>query len=247
MASWHEEDGFWDAFGPCMFTAERWDAAAGEIEGVLERTGFAPPASILDLACGCGRHSLELARRGFRVTAVDRTAAYLDQGRQRAQEQGLEIEWVQADMRAFSRRDAFNGAINLSTSFGYFADPADDEAVARNLFASLRPGGALVMQMMGKEVVARIFTQRRWREGPDGSVMLEESKIAPGWSWIENRWILLNGPERTEYNVSHRLYSAAELTALLERVGFAAVESFGDLAGSPYDHTARALVIVARK
>jgi SAM-dependent methyltransferase len=230
-----------------MFTPERWDAAANEVGELLALTGLAPGAAVLDLACGPGRHALELARRGFRVTGVDRTAEFLEDARRKAHEQGLAVEWIHADMRQFHRPDAFDAVINLFTAFGYFENPADDRTVAHNMFHSLRSGGILVMDLMGKEILARIFRERDWHELPDGSIMLEERKLRSGWDWIENRWILLKSTERSEFRVSHRLYSAAELSRLLTDCGFASVKALGDLTGSPYDHTAKRLVLVARK
>jgi len=59
---------------------------------------------VLELACGPGRHALEFARRGYRVTGVDRTARYLETAREKAGEEGLDVEWVEADMRTLRRR-----------------------------------------------------------------------------------------------------------------------------------------------
>lgn len=86
-----------------------------------------------------------------------------------------------------------------------------------------------------------------WHEEPDGTLMLEERKLRNGWDWIENRWILLKGAERKEFRLAHRLYSAAELSQVLKDCGFASVDVFGGLDGSPYDHTAKRLVAVARR
>ncbi len=105
----------------------------------------------------------------------------------------------------------------------------------------------MVMDLMGKEVLARRFQEHDWLEMPDGTIMLEERKIGSGWSWMEARWILLKDNMRKEFRISHRLYSAFELIALLTDVGFASATPYGDLEGSPYDHTARRLVLVARK
>ena len=76
-------------------------------------------------------------------------------------------------MREFVRPEAFDAAINLFTSFGYFEDPAEDLQVAKNLFHSLKPGGALVMDLVGKEVLSRIFLPRDWQELADGSLFLQ--------------------------------------------------------------------------
>ena len=81
----------------------------------------------------------------------------------------------------------------------------------------------------------------------DGVILLEERKLGRAWSWIENRWILLVGDRRMERRLSLRLYSAAELMAVLSEAGFREASAFGDLTGRPYDHAAQRLVVVARK
>jgi SAM-dependent methyltransferase len=246
MGVWHERDSFWETVP--MFGEQHWAVAPEQVAGAISLLGLEPGAAILDLPCGEGRHSLELARLGYRVTAVDRTEAYLQTARERAAAEQLELEFVEADMREFVRPQAFDGAINLFTSFGYFEDPAEDRRVARNFHDSLKPGGKLVMELMGKEVLARVFLPRDWQELPDGSFYLQERKVAREWTWMENRWILLRPDgKRIEYSVSHRIYDGAGLKALLLGVGFEAVEIYGGLAGEPYDTEARRLAVVARK
>lgn len=246
MDTWHESDEFWSSFAPMMFGPPQWEAASADVEGVIRLLGLAAGAAVLDLGCGPGRHSLELARRGFRVTGVDRTVAYLEQAREPAAAEALSVEFVLEDMRHFSRPEAFDAVLSLYTSFGYFEDPAENRAVLVNACRSLRAGGALLLEIMGKEVLARIFQERDWVE-QEGLFFLQERRVSRDWSWMENRWILLGGPEPREFRVCHWLYSAVELAALLRESGFASVESYGDLEGAPYDHRARRLVIVARK
>ena len=115
-----------------------------------------------------------------------------------------------------------------------------------NVYRSLTSDGAFLMDMMGKEVLARIFQERGWRE-EDGLIILEEREVTKNWGWIENRWILLKGGQKQEVRLSHRIYSAVELTSLLSECGFDRVNVHGDAKGTPYDHTAKRLVIVARK
>jgi SAM-dependent methyltransferase len=249
MATWYDRDDFWETFRPSLFSKRRWEMAPAEVDSLLELTGLELDAHVLDLCCGPGRHALELARRGFRVTGVDRTAAYLDAARQKAADEGLEVEFVQEDMRRFARPGAFDMAINLFTSFGYFKDPADDLQVAKNLHASLKPGGKLVMEMMGREVLARIFRPRDWvwLDEEEGVIMLEERKLGQSWGWMENTWILLRGSERKSYTLSHRLYAGTELASLLQQAGFTSVALFGGLEGIPYNQNARRLVTVAKR
>lgn len=243
---WHDDDLFWREIAPVLFPEERWESAPEEVTKILRLLEAREGEAVLDLACGPGRHALELARRGFGVTAVDRTATYLDEAERRARAENLPVEFVNEDMRTFCRPDAFHRAINLFTSFGYFEDAADDERVMLNLYRSLKAGGTLAMHLMSKEVLARIFQKRLWRE-VDGHLVLEEGTIKDGWRWIETRWVVVTKGKAREFKLSHRLYSAAELTDLMLKCGFAAASPYGDFDGGPYDETADRLVVVARK
>ena len=244
MPAWYDDDSFWETFYPAMFHRGRWEVAPEEIDAALALLDLQPGAEVLDFCCGPGRHALELARRGYRVTAVDRTASYLEFGRRRAEAEGLHVDFVQEDVRTFRSEQSFDAAVSLYTSFGYFENPADDQRVLQNLHFSLRSGGRLMMDMSGKEVLARLFQERNWSELDDGSLFLEERTLEDGWERIQNRWLIIRDGERHEKRFSVRIYSAVELQALMMAAGFDSVAVYGTLDGGPYDHTARRLVAV---
>lgn len=229
MAEWFEDDAYWEAVRPRLFTAERWAAAADEVRHITELLEITPPAAILDLCCGTGRHALEFARQGFRVTAVDLTESFLEEGRERARAEGLTVEWIRDDMRDFVRAGAFDVAVNLFTSFGYFENAEDDKKVVANVYSSLRQGGSFVLDLTNKEDL-----ERRLGEG-----QYSRDK--------EDRWIVIENPVVRERPVRQRVYSAAGLISLLRECGFREATAFGDLAGAPYDHTAKRLVVVGKK
>jgi SAM-dependent methyltransferase len=256
-AVWHEDPEFWNRFRDHLFPPEKVEEQAPEqVAQLLELLdvdsgpGLDSTGRVLDLPCGVGRHAVELAERGFDVTAVDATEAYLDAARERASEsdRGSAVELVAADMREFRRPEAFDAVLNLYTSFGYFEDRGDDERTARNFYESLAPGGTLVMSLTSKEVLAGKFEERTWGER-GGTYVLEEREVRDDWSWMENRWLMVNSDRGAvrEFTVSHRLYSAFELSELLRRVGFGDVTVYGDLDGRAYDENAERLVVVARK
>ena len=247
MASWWQDEEFWNSFAPYFFTEERVEGTAAEVEKLVALLRIAPSAKVLDLCCGIGRHSVEFARLGYRVTAVDLTASFLAQARERAKREKVQVDFVQSDMRDFVRPGAFDAAVNLVTSFGYFEEQADDLKAARNLYESLKPGARLVVEMMGKEILAHKFVPRRWEVAPDGTLLLMEHRLRSGWEWMEARCILIKDATRRELNFSYRVYSAAELGAVLRGGGFKAVEFFGSLSGAPYDHEAERLVALATK
>lgn len=243
---WFEDDRFWAAFKPSLFGEERWLLAARDAEPLTTLLHLKPGARVLDLCCGPGRFSIELAGRGFKVTGVDRTAFYLAEARRRAKQEKLHVEFVREDMRRFVRRSAFDACINMFTSFGYFEDPADDLRVCRHVLQSLRPGGRFLIQAAGKEWLARHFQPSDWRETA-GTFVLEERKVAPGWTGLENRWVIIRKGEVREFRFFLRVYSGVELRDLLRRAGFAKADIYGGLNGEPYDHTTRWLVAVGRK
>jgi SAM-dependent methyltransferase len=245
-STWHEEDDFWEAFAPFMFGEQMWQATPGEVDQVLALLNLEPEAALLDIGCGPGRHSLELARRGFHVTGVDRTVAFLERAGRKAASESLDVDFVLEDMRRFCRDCSFDAALSLFASFGYFEKQDDNLQVLRNVHSSLKPGGRLILDVIGKEVLARIFQARDWME-KDGKFYLQERRVCKNWSWMENRWILLDGNRRAEYEVSHWIYSAVELTELLLSSGFVTVDVFGDLSGSPYDQSAGRLLMVAQR
>ena len=244
--SWYEQEGLWETIGPLIFTNERILSAKEEVEQIVSLLELQPGADVCDLCCGVGRHSLELVRHGLNVTGVDRTALYLEQAKKKAEAKGLDIRFVEQDMRTFCEPNAFDVVINVLTSFGYFEDPADDKRVLENVYKSLKKGGKFLIDIMGKEVLARIFQERRWRQ-EDGLIVLEEGKVRDDWGSIDNRWIIIKDGKQQECRFSLRLYSAVELCELLKSCGFAQVKTFGDLTGSPYDHTAKRLIVVAHK
>jgi len=77
--------------------------------------------------------------------------------------------------------------------------------------------------------------------------LLEDRELLPRWEGVRSRWIFIEEDRRAEFTITVRLYAAMQLVALLRDCGFAQVEVFGGLDGSPYDHTARRLVVVGRK
>lgn len=245
--NWFEDDSFWEVMSPSLFTEDQWHKASGRVDSVVKLLKLPPAGSVLYHCCGPGRHSLEFARRGYNVTGVDRTSRYIEEAKRRARAEGLFVDFVLSDIRDYSQPGRFDAAVNLFTSFGYFEDAEDDKKVVRNLYESLKPGGRLLIEAMGKEILARIFRERDWHREDDGSYLLQERKILQNWSWIENKWTLIKEGQAFELEFAYRPYSATEMTNLLLEAGFKSVTIFGHLSEIPYDHEAKRLVAIALK
>jgi SAM-dependent methyltransferase len=242
---WFEDERFWETTYPFIFAEEKFNAAEAEVSELAKLTG-SPFNRVLDLCCGPGRHSIPLAKQGARVTAVDRSPFLLEKARSRAELEKLDIEWVQEDMRSFVRPDEFDLAINLLTSFGYFGDE-ENLTVLRNVFRSLVPGGFFIIDVMGKEIIARGFASSAVDKQADGSIWVQSREIIDDWYRIRSRWFLIRDQKVTEASFNTALYSGRELADLLKRAGFKQVKLFGSLQGIPYDLKAQRLVAVVQK
>lgn len=243
---WYEDESLWNSFYDCLFTPESFEQAEREVAAICRLTGISAGAA-LDLGAGPGRHSLALARRGFRVTAVDLSEFLIARGRQRAEADGLDVEWVRADMREFQREEAFDLAVSMMTSFGYFEDPADDVQVLENVCASLAPGGVFVLDMAAKEWICRNVQPVHLREFDDGRLLVERPVLTENLTWIENEWILVDGDRAVRHHWGHRMYSGQELADRLFAAGFEEVSLYGNLDGVDFDIDAERLVAVASK
>ena len=246
MPKWYEDETFWNKLYPFLFPERRFDAAEDEVGGILDLAGL-EKGDVLDLACGPGRHATALAKKGFRVTGVDLSPFLLRKARGLARAGGVDVEWVQEDMRRFVRPEAFDLAINIFTAFGYFDDKRDDLKVLRNIHRSLRKGGAFVIELKGKEGLARHFLPTTSKELADGKLLVERHEIFDDWTRIRNEWTVIEDGTATTFRFHTTVYSGQELKDRLLEAGFGDVSLFGGLDGSEYGLDAERLVAVARK
>jgi SAM-dependent methyltransferase len=242
---WFDEDALWRDTYDFMFGAPRFEEAredAARLLALVKPRG----RDVLDLCCGPGRFCVPLAKRGYRVTGVDRTRFLLDRGRALARRERARVEWIRSDMRDFVRPGSFDLALSMYTSFGYFENPDEDMVVLRNVLASLRPGSPFVVQTMGKERLAKIYLETTSEALPDGRLLVCRHEAVDDWTRNRNEWILIRDGRAKTFRFSHTVYSGRELRSLMESAGFVGVRLYGDLAGAPYDRAARWLVAVGR-
>ncbi|MCL2832960.1 MAG: class I SAM-dependent methyltransferase [Treponema sp.] len=261
---WFNDEEFWKQYAPIMFDEKRWSEVQIVADGVTRLAGLnlygekqvdnkpvsvrsqASGPRIIDLCCGFGRITLELARRGFEAAGVDITASYLETAREDAAYEGLDIEFIQDDVRHFKRKNTYEAAVNLYNSFGYFEYQTDDLLFLKNALYSLREGGAFIIDVLGKEIAIRDYTEAEWFERA-GFTVLTECMPVDSWASTWNRWILIKGGKRREKVFVQRLYAASELRTMMYQAGFSAVELYGNWDESPYDNDAQTLIAVGRK
>jgi SAM-dependent methyltransferase len=242
---WSDDPLFWRAMEPALCAPSRLSAADGDVEAILSFVDLSPNAAVLDLGSGPGAHAVAFARRGYRVTGVDTSRRLLDRARTAARREGVQVEWVEADMREFRRAGTFDLVCSLYASFGYF-DDRQNRQVLENVRTSLKPGGWLVLDLVGRETVVHHWVEQR-RHEVEHVLYIERRRLVDGGSSMVSDWIVVREGNRLDFRMQQRLYSGTELQDLLLSVGFAEVHLAGSLDGqTPYDASARRLVAVAR-
>ncbi|MDP9349635.1 MAG: class I SAM-dependent methyltransferase [Gemmatimonadota bacterium] len=218
-----------------------------EVEGIADVLGLPDGARVLDLACGWGRHSIELARAGFRVTGVDFSETLLARARKRAKAAGVEVEWVRADMREIPWTGEFDAVLSLFSSLGYFLSDAEDLRVLQAAHRALRPGGFLLLETMHRDFLVADYADRDWWETEDGTFVWVEREL-DAVEGVSREWLRWRkGEETGEKFHALRVRSATEWDALLRQAGFQPLEWYGDWELAPFLHTSENLIAVARR
>ena len=233
-----------DALAPDLAGGERTER---EVAFVTEHLALEPGARILDLACGHGRHSLALARLGYAVTGVDLSEPSLARAHEASAAEGLEVRWVHSDMRELPFEAEFDAVVNLWSAFGYFPEQADDERVLATIARALRPGGAFLLEQINPLRLLRTFRERYWEELEGGGIMLEDRRYDIAAGRTEAFWTILRADgSRAELAHSLRLYTPAELFAMMERAGLHVAETWGSWDGDALELDSRRLIVLAR-
>jgi SAM-dependent methyltransferase len=240
----------WDMLFDDLYlrTYARLDRGVDDEQEALDAAALAdvaPGADVLDAPCGYGRHSIVLARAGYRVVGVDRSPALLDEARRRAGD-GEWPQWVQADHRELPFEDAiFDAALNLFSALGYRGEEGDRRTLGE-LRRVLRPDGSLVVETMHRDRLMHIYQRRGWDPLPDGDLLVEERAFDYAAGEIETTHSLVEaGGNRESMTYRFRVYTATELVRLVEEAGFTAVECFGGFDREELSRETR-LVLVAK-
>ena len=220
-----------------------------ELDGVVALLGLTPGDRILDLCCGFGRHSLELARRGFQVTGLDLSPDLLGHAREASDAEGLTVNWVRSDMRDIPPpAEPYDAVLMLFSSLGVF-DTDDEEArVVQAVARVLKPGGFFLVDTINRELMLRRWMPLRWQERPDGTLLLNKMRLDLfTGTWHSQEIVVFPDGRRFEDQHRLRFWTYTELAALLARNGFTGLQGFGGTDGSRYTSDSLRMVVMARR
>lgn len=217
-----------------------------EVDFILEEVDLPEGAQILDMGCGTGRHSIELAKRGYRVTGVDISRGMLDEASIGASTAGVEIDLIHQDAIAFQADEAFDAAICICEgAFGLLGSMDDpyqrDLKILENIYGAIKPNGILILTALNG--------MRKIREATSGAILdgrFDPLTLTEAYSM---------DPENTEkkgaFTLIERGFVPTELVLMLQITGFSVVQIWGGTAGAwnrePIDLDEMEIMVIARK
>ena len=218
-----------------------------QVEFLIDKLELEVGASVLDLACGHGRISIELAQRGYRVTGLDLSPRSLALARGTAEQHGLEIEWVHADMREIPAAARFDAVVNVFTSFGYFDADDENQRVLDGVAHALAPGGRFLIDVVNLLGLSQRYRETIWEELDDGVLFLQAHSfdLLAGRNRSVWRFPHPDG-RRSELAHSVRGYAPHELAAMLARARLGVIGAWGGFDGSELSMDSWRTILVAR-
>jgi cyclopropane fatty-acyl-phospholipid synthase-like methyltransferase len=215
------------------------------VQLILKSVNLSKNASVLDLACGAGRHSIFFAKRGYKVTAVDLSDNLLRVAKKSAERNKVSIDFLKADLRHFSTNRNFDLIVNLFTSFGYFESDAENLKLFETVDKYLNPAGYFVLDYLNKTFIENNLV----KESRDN---LKHCSLVQKRHFEKNRvtkdiYINRNGTI-AHYKESVRMFSREELISAIGKAGMKIRNIFGGFKSEEFDEmNSQRIIIIAQK
>ena len=209
-----------------------------QVEFIIKTLELTGKERILDLACGYGRHSIALACRGFSVTGVDITEAYIEDAIKTANELSLDAVFIHSDIRDIAFKDDFDVVLNLADgAIGYLEDDGENLKIFDVIVSALKPGGKHFMDVNNADHAVHYFPKTNWEIGEKALALAQFD-----WDIITRRmkyagYNILYGEiaQKPQINMddahSIRLYSLSELEQILGQRNMRVISSYSTYYG----------------
>ena len=225
-----------------------------QVDFIIKTLELIGSERILDLACGFGRHSLSLAKRGFSVVGIDITKAFIEDARKTAKEMSLNVEFYQSDILDITYENEFDVVLSLADgAIGYLEDDVDNLKFFDVISMALKTGGKYFMDVCNADHAEMYFPKKHWEVG-------KKSLSLAQFDWNEKT-------RRMKYEGDHlnfgeiarvpsidmnspgsiRLYSLSELQKIFKERNMEIISSFSDYYGKPNTSKELQLIVYSRK
>lgn len=224
-----------------------------EVDFLIKNLNLSGSERILDLACGFGRHSLEFAKRGFKVVGVDITPAFIEDATKNAQSNKLDADFICSDIRDIDYHEEFDVVLNLADgAIGYLENDEENLKIFDKISSALKPGGKHFMDICNREHAEKYFPNRDWEVGKKTLALADFS-----WNASEKRMLywgcdiqfgtVLNPPLVEVHDTGVRLYDKDEISDILEKRNIKIINTYSDYFGTPDSYKRLQLMVYSCK
>ncbi len=212
-----------------------------EVDFIEQNVKLKKGAKILDLACGQGRHAIELASRGYNVTGLDYSSYLLLLAKKNMKVAGVQVKFVRGDMRSLGIKDEFDVVINLFTAFGYFHKESDHIKTLRSVWRSLKVGGVFLLDTVNPDFLKKHFASGVARPLSEGKHTVEHVLTS------DRRWIMRINSGKNSRVSSTRIFDRSELKQLFSEADFTVKKIWGNFTGNSIQNKNRRIIILGQK
>jgi SAM-dependent methyltransferase len=239
-------DYFNESYGSIILDSIQPAYTQSQVQFIEEALQPKPGASILDLFCGKGRHTLLLAKKGYNLTAIDFVPTFIQELKDRAEQEYCSVQAICMDARSIQFRNQFDHIIVLFTSFGYFSDEENTSLLA-SIRTSLKPGGTCMIDVENRDYILRFFCKEKWRKKTYGWLLERNTFYQRTSRQRTLRIVIDQHGNSTESERIIRLYSEHEILSLGNQVGFKTIKVYGDYNGSNSQSLSPRIITIFKK
>jgi len=221
-----------------------------DVDGVIRLLGLRKGARVLDIPCGYGRHSVELAQRGYQLVGSDINSTHLSCAISAAGKKNLSVDFRKENMLAINYLNEFDAVINMCLSFGFFETDDKNTTVLQNFYTALRPGGKFLMHtdVNLPRIYSKIYKEHESRTLYSGNILKVDDCYDPESKRLIGSWTIIH-PDNTqikkEYSV--RVYEKDEFVAMCLEAGFKECIAYSNWSGDQYSEESEEIMFVATK
>ena len=249
MTPWYEE-----SFGHeylKLYAHRDVAQARADVQAIVSLLSLRKDVPLLDLCCGAGRHLLALREMGFgRLVGLDLSDELLRVAARNLADAGGRardpVRLIRADMRAIPYENYFAAVLSLFTSFGYFEEDEENQAVFTAVHKALRPGGMFLIDYLNRDHVISHLVARDERILSECCVRNVRC-LTDDCRRVEKTTTIITEGTKRQFRESVRLYSAVEMVDMLHAAGFVDVRSYSSLDGQGFGPESTRLIVVAEK